>query len=151
MDTDGDGRVGKDEFTGPAEMFRGFDEDGDGVLTKEEVTGTRRQRERLRTDKRWIFERLDRDGDGDVDVDDEKIILERHDANGDGKLDEDEFFTFLLGEDNPVRHAQPPKEDAAAPAFDLRLVGAEDEEKTLSLETIVARGRPVVLVFGSYT
>lgn len=37
FDTDGDGQVSQDEFTGPAELFSRFDSDGDGIISADEA------------------------------------------------------------------------------------------------------------------
>jgi Ca2+-binding EF-hand superfamily protein len=38
MDKDGDGRISRDEFTGPKPRFDVLDRDGDGYLTQQELT-----------------------------------------------------------------------------------------------------------------
>lgn len=44
MDSNGDGRISKDEWKGQAEMFDRIDSNHDGVLTKEEIKNGRERR-----------------------------------------------------------------------------------------------------------
>ena len=44
MDSDGDGKVSKDEFMGPERFFERLDADGDGVLTAKEMESMRGMR-----------------------------------------------------------------------------------------------------------
>ena len=52
MDKDGDGKVSRDEFTGPKPRFDVLDRDGDGLVTEQEFLSGARSRPRARSRRR---------------------------------------------------------------------------------------------------
>ncbi len=95
-DKNGDGKVTKDEFPGPAERFAMLDKDGDGAVTQEEMTAAMRAGgpggPGEKGGKR-LFQRFDKNGDGKVARDEfpgGDAAFQGMDKNGDGFLTTDE-------------------------------------------------------------
>lgn len=87
FDKDNDGRVSKDEFTGPSQFFGMLDRDGDGFVSKGEIPTGAPQGGNL-------MGRFDRDGDGQVSKEEftgPSRIFERLDRDGDGLITKDEI------------------------------------------------------------
>jgi Ca2+-binding EF-hand superfamily protein len=105
MDKDGDGKVSKEEFTGPKPLFGPIDRDANGFLTQEEMrafgaAGGPARFERLRA--------LDKDGDGKISQDEftgPKPRFARLDVDGNGFLTLEEF----------LKAPEPPAAPDAAP------------------------------------
>jgi hypothetical protein len=135
-----------------------MDADGDGAITEaeaERMPGGRPAPEggtgggsRGGADPAWIFRRLDRDDDGDFDGKDLEALLLIGDTDEDGKLSEDELMAILTENAGHLRTGAAPKAGEPAPAFALT---APDGETRISLAGLLEDGKPVVLVFGSFT
>ncbi len=148
MDTDGDGKVSKDEFTGPERFWDRLDQDGDGFVTEKETKGMRRGgrggpgQGRRGGGGAALAQRMDTDKDGQVSKDEWEAFFEKSDVNGDGLVDRKEFEAATSGR---AYKDDAPAEGAAIPAVTVkRLNGRESVD--LSKPT-----RTTVLVFGSYT
>src|SRR5262249_34376946 len=104
MDKDGDGKVSKQEFTGPEGLFGRLDANNDGFITKEEAesfrpagglgggAGAGQGSER--------FKALDKNGDGKLSKDEfpgRPQGFERLDTNKDGFLSPDELRALRPG------------------------------------------------------
>jgi len=85
---------------------------------------------------------IDRDGDGQVTMDDLRSAFEDLDVDGSGIIERAE----LGAPASPARRA--PQVGEAAPDFELPY--AKDESQTVRLSSFTGK-RPVALVFGSYT
>ena len=165
FDKDGDGKVSKDEWSGPKAFFARMDADGDGFVDEKEVNGAsmgggrgsmggpggRRGGMSGRggtPDMGWVFKRMDRDGDGKFTEKDLEKIRATADKNGDGKLDEKEFMEFLNAKAKRPPRGEAPKEQGMAPGFELERL---DGKGKLALASLLKNERPVVVVFGSLT
>ena len=139
FDSDGDGIVTREEFDGPERVWARLDRDGDGRVELEAPRTS---------DLGWVVARLDRDHDGDFDEDDLAKIREQADTDEDGAIQAEELESFILSRDRPVPRGEAPEVGAEAPTFDLvRLLDNERE----SLSDLLEPGKPVVLIFGSFT
>ena len=128
-DADGDGKVTREEFRGPARAFDRFDANRDGVVTQEEMRARRADP---------VTRAADADKDGKVTKEEWSALFDRMDANGDGVLDASELRA-------PRAADRAPKLGAAAPK--VSVVRREDG-KTVPL---APAGKPLVLIFGSWT
>jgi Ca2+-binding EF-hand superfamily protein len=159
-DKDGDGKVTRAEFGGPARAFERFDSDADGVITHAEVSaragsgkGTGGQTSSTSgrsgsADIEWVTKRLDMNRDGIFDANDLVKITAAADKDGDGKVSRKELLDFLQHADRPIPRGEAPDEGAKAPGFEVRALKGTG---SIKLEDLVAKGRPVVVAFGSLT
>ncbi len=99
FDTDGDGRVTRDEITGPrAERAAALDADGDGRISLEELKAAhlRAAEARAEAAARRTIEMFDADGDGLLSAAElatrpaPTMMFDRMDADGDGVLTREE-------------------------------------------------------------
>ena len=98
IDKNGDGKITRDEFTGPDLLFRRADANGDGVITKDEAEklppgpGPGGPAAAAAFAQRILA--MDKDGDGKVSKDEftgQPGVFDRFDANKDGILSRDEL------------------------------------------------------------
>ena len=89
-DKDGDGKISREEFSGPAEAFKTMDANGDGFVTKEElVVGIKKMQEeqqkaQQKANEAAITARIEKQA---------KSMMEQTDKNKDVKISHDEFIT----------------------------------------------------------
>ena len=90
FDKDGDGKVSKDEFTGPDKVFDAHDKNQDGYIDEGEAP-TGRPPGAMKGGN--FIQDFDKDGDGKVSKDEftgSDKVFDLHDKNQDGYLDESE-------------------------------------------------------------
>ena len=95
MDVNNDGKISKEEWKGPADLFTRIDADKDGYITREEMRQNRPQRGDRRRG-RPNFSEMDTNNDGKVSKDEWKgpaDLFDRIDANQDGSIVQDEMPT----------------------------------------------------------
>ncbi len=91
LDKDGDGKVSKEEFRGPAPLFDRLDADKDGFVTKGETAAMAETFRALSTKR---FQAMDKDDDGKVSPDEfqgRRQAFDRLDADKDEFLTPEEF------------------------------------------------------------
>ena len=169
-DKNGDGRLTKDEFGGPTDLFAALDRDGDGAITADDLDWSDdSQHARELGIAQQLLRRADADGNKKVSREEwEKLFDEL--AKGKKDLEADDLRRLLFpprpgrppgGGGMPSREvllfglltgeigsgAEGPKLDAPAPDFTLK---SPDGKTTITLSEF--RGKsPVVLIFGSFT
>ena len=99
-DADDDGKISKDEFKGPDEVFDRLDKNGDGAITEDEMKGAGNRggqdgRQQMDPAERWksLLERFDKDNDGNIseaEFEGPDRVFGFLDKNGDGVITEDE-------------------------------------------------------------
>lgn len=100
VDTNGDGKITKDEMQARADdRFGEADSDGDGAISRDEMIAKAMARVEKRVDR--MMDRMDADGDGEVtqaemqQMRDKRMgrMMERMDTDGDGAVSKEEFAT----------------------------------------------------------
>ena len=149
MDSDGDGKVSRDEFAGPERLWDRLDGDGDGFVTEKEARAMRRGGRGGRGGAgggaqmaERMTRRFDGNSDGSVSKAEWSAFFEKADENGDGILDKEELAAALGGR---RYNDTAPKVGDAAPK-----VKAKDAVSGREID-LAAPTRPTVLVFGSWT
>ena len=140
MDADGDGEVTQEEWW---DFCGSLDPNGNGTVERDEAAAVLG---RWADDWRLFLLSFDQDGDGDFDAEDLETTFLDQDYDGDGVLAGKE----MEGWAPTVEYSEldPPAPGETAP--DFMLPYAEDPTRTFRLMEN-RRGRPVALVFGSYT
>jgi hypothetical protein len=173
LDQNDDGRVTRDEFHGPGQLFDVLDRDGDGAITKDDLdwsdnTAYARQLGQAQQ----LLRRFDADGNKKVSrAEWDKVFtelargknhLEAEDVRrllfppatgrpagggGGGGMPSKEVLLYGLLTGEIGSGAEGPKLDAVAPDFTLT---SPDGKTTITLSDFKGK-KPVALIFGSFT
>lgn len=151
-DKNGDQKTTKKEFDA---LVKATDADGDLILTADELAdaldsgGNRRGRGLSRMLPRML-DRLDADGDGDVQVKEILGLFAKLDLDRNGALEGDELGRRRGRGNRGGRRGSgnAPKVGSAAPDFELPMLA--EKKKAVKLSSFAGQ-KPVALIFGSYT
>jgi Ca2+-binding EF-hand superfamily protein len=153
-DADGDGRISRDEFRGPAAFFERADADKDGFVTAEEARAARGRAGSPAPDRPgpgafgepggpvMLLRRLDADHDDRLSRHEWDDFFRKADENGDEILRLEEWRAALRGE--------PFKDDAPQVGVPAPKVKAKSLKSGRELDLSQPK-RTTVLVFGSHT
>ena len=176
-DRDADGRISRDEFRGPVGVFERMDADGNGVLEKSEIqqlmaqrrgrAGAGEEAQESAPGKGGAphdaFAAMDRNGDGKVTSDEMIDHFLDMDTDGDGMATRAEYEALLQRQAQQQAQQQaearahreaavgPPEAGDQAPDFTLPVLGSAGKEQPDNVSLSSLRGKPVLLIFGSYT
>jgi len=151
FDTDGDGKVTKEEFQGPDRFWDRLDANGDGEVTEEEAGKMRRRgrgvnhrggMQRGGGGSADLMRTVDTNKDGKISKSEWDAYFKKMDENGDGQLDEGEMRAAMSGRSY---NDTAPKVGVAAPK-----VSATRQSDGTKVE-LARFEKPTVLVFGSWT
>jgi hypothetical protein len=168
-DKNGDGKITEEEFAGPAELFERLDRDRDGKITAADFDWTDRSPylQQLRTSS-GLLRALGADAGGKITPEDWEKTFRRL-AKGKGFVTPEDLRDLMYPPQEPMRGApsgdpsalvllkglvdgdlgspfEGPKVGQKAPDFRLK---THDGAREIGLSDL--RGKPVVLVFGSFT
>jgi len=168
-DADKNGRITREEFQGPAELFDRLDRNGDGVLTKEDLDWSARSPflRQMRTTSQW-FGCIDTNSNGRISREEWQAFFARA-AKGKDHLTREDLGAALNPPVPPEKSSgdepsvlalirgllsgelgsmqEGPDIDEPAPDFTLR---TQDGKREVRLSDFHGK-KPVVLVFGSFT
>jgi hypothetical protein len=174
-DKDGDGTITLEEFGGPREWFEALDKDRDGALTRADFDWSSDSPLAKATARvRPLMAQLDRDGTGRITPEQWKRWFDTL-GRGKGYLTQDDLVPLFLEKatsgKGPPNPGLPPKMylevvcaflccevgslsegppiDGKAPSFSLRTV--DDKGRITFPAQPDRRGKPLVLIFGSFT
>jgi Ca2+-binding EF-hand superfamily protein len=102
LDKDGDGKISRDEFTGPAPQFARIDADKDGYLTLAEVA---KFRETAMNQFGPRLKEMDKNGDNKIsraEFTGPPPLFDRLDANKDGLIEPREAFQLQQNNNGPI-------------------------------------------------
>jgi Ca2+-binding EF-hand superfamily protein len=155
VDRDGDGKISREEFPGPAEIFQRFDTNKDGFIDAKEREAMRASRRQGRVGRgnnggfamQEFFRALDTDLNRQVSPKEWELLLmaadfKAADADKNGKVSPEEWFRYMGQGNRPERG---PAQGDAAPKVTAKSV---TDSKPVDLAKVT---RPTVLIFGSYT
>jgi Ca2+-binding EF-hand superfamily protein len=175
-DTDHNGTITRQEFTGPSELFERLDRNHDGVLTAGDFDWSDRSLYALQgMPARFWFSMLDKDSNGRITKEEWAAAFERA-SKGKGYLTPDDLRETFPTVPPPRRADAPPTKPAAnepspmlllerlltgelgscfeGPALGQRapefMLKTQDGSRTIGLAQFRGK-KPVVLVFGSFT
>jgi Ca2+-binding EF-hand superfamily protein len=165
FDTDGNGRIHRQEFTGHFDFFTRLDRDRNGVITKEDFDWSE--------ESPWVqmdatilklFRLIDTDGDGRIH-DNEMQTYFKKQSSEKGYLNSDDLRRTLNPEKAKEKRVsqdtwlkcmiagdlgspfEGPRVGQEAPDFTLK---TQDGKKEITLSE-VSNKKPIVLIFGSFT
>jgi Ca2+-binding EF-hand superfamily protein len=169
FDANGDGKVSREEFKGPAALFERLDRNRDGVLTADDFDWSDRSKiAQQAMPANMLFRMLDQNSNGRVSKEEWEALFKRA-AKGKDHLTPDDLRD-LFQPPRPQPNAKQPDGPSPAvllaglfngelgspfegpalgqpgPLFTLK---SPDGKETVSLKQL--RGKPVVLIFGSFT
>jgi Ca2+-binding EF-hand superfamily protein len=170
LDANHDGAITPEEFTGPKELFDRLDRDGDGLLTPADFDWSDESPYwRQATTARKLLRRADANKDGKVSEEEWRELFHTA-AKGNDKLTADDLRLLLFPPQPKPASGSPPGMPSkatllwglfqseigspsagpavGAPAPDFTL--PTPDGKRISMQAYRA-GRPMVLVFGSFT
>jgi hypothetical protein len=170
-DKNGDGRITKLEFGGPAELFEALDRDGDGAITPDDLDWSDDSRyARQLGMAEQLLRRADADGNKKVSRDEWAKLFDEL-AKNKKELEAEDLRRLLFppsrGGPPPGMSGMPPKEvllyglltgeigsgaqgprlDSPAPDFTLK---SPDGKTTFTLSAFKDK-KPVAIIFGSFT
>jgi hypothetical protein len=169
LDKDGDGRITRDEFGGPTELFDVLDRDGDGAITKDDFDWSDNSAyARQLGQAQQLLRRADADGNKKLSKEEWDRLFDEF-AKGKKELEPEDVRRLLFpppakssgGNGMPSKEillyglltgeigsgSEGPNLDAPAPDFTLK---SPDGKTTITLSDSKGK-KPVVLVFGSFT
>ena len=152
MDTDGDGKVSKDEFQGPDRFWDRLDANRDGLVTKDEARAMRRgNRQRGMggggNPDGFLMPAFDKDGDGKISSEEWLAFFKRADKNNDGTVSADELTQAMRGGNSSDRRGPDRAPEQGADVPKVSAAAFKDGAKI----DLAKPKRTTVLVFGSYT
>jgi hypothetical protein len=173
-DLDRNGKITRDEFEGPSELFERLDRNHDGVLTSSDFDWSDRSLFAMQgMPSRFWFRSIDRNSNGRISIDEWKQLFERACKGKDYLTPDDLREAFPVAPPPRPADAPPPKDNGPSPlVLMLGLFGGElgsffegPDIEQLAPDFILKthdgkhqvhladyRGKkPVVLVFGSFT
>lgn len=152
FDEDRDGKVSRNEFRGPEQLFNRMDADADGFVTEKEARAARRQMQRpgavpdptraRPAGGAMLVHRIDTDHNEQISLVEWTEFFKEADENGDEILQPEEWQAAM--------RQQPVHDPAPAVGQPVPKVKAKERDSGREVDLGEIR-KPTVLVFGSYT